>query len=163
MPYQYCHFPCESRRKRLGKGTRIKELHCTRHFLSKFSTGFLGAFSQPAVPKQGRAEGEVGPAGSIQEGWLRLGPWLQGTSLPSTSPLLTLRQLPPGVCLPWPGCPDFPSGLWAPLGRELLSSYSSTLSLQPGPLREHGKWSAFSDAQQVRDSVSECMKTRGVV
>lgn len=49
VPYEYYHFPCESRRKKLGKGSALYQA---------LSEGFLCKFSQPTcVIKQSRGEG----------------------------------------------------------------------------------------------------------
>lgn len=40
VPFQCCHFPCESKRKKLGKGTEYQRAALYRHFLQGFSVNF---------------------------------------------------------------------------------------------------------------------------
>lgn len=85
VPYEYYHFPCESRRKNLEK-----EVHCTKHFLKAFCVNF----HNPLVLSNKAEEKDDGPVGYVQEDQLGSGPWLWGSPFTSTSPLAKLRQLP---------------------------------------------------------------------
>lgn len=98
-----------------------KEVHCTKHFLKAFCVNF----HNPLVLSNKAEEKDDGPVGYVQEDQLGSGPWLWGSPFTSTSPLAKLGNCPSALCLFCPFRAHFPSRLWAPLLRELLSSYNS--------------------------------------